>query len=151
MGVLLCVPPACCILLYIWCFTCATSSCCSSVKQLSSQLSISCHHSLLSSSDTLIKTTLPATSTATLLSSTQIIKQRLWFYNPDFQKSRTLCTTWIKQNGLFFDPFWNILIRKEIFVNIWSLMGSGMWNKTWQLTWFFCKWLSTFQTVATFL
>lgn len=39
-----------------------SSSCCPSVKQLSSQLSISFHHSLLSSSDSLIKTTLPAAS-----------------------------------------------------------------------------------------
>lgn len=67
---------------YIWCFSCATSSCCPYVKQLSSQLSISFHHSLLSSSKTLIKQLCGLR--LTLLSRTQIIKWRLWLHSGAF-------------------------------------------------------------------
>lgn len=59
-------------------FLVCTSSCCPSVKQLSSQLSISFHHSLLSSSDAdkkqLCRRGVP------LLLTTQIIRQGMWFY-----------------------------------------------------------------------
>lgn len=67
-------------LCYVRCLSC-TSSCCPSVQQLSSKLSISFHHSLLFSSDTDKNN---SELRLTLLSRVQIIKQRLWFHSGTF-------------------------------------------------------------------